>query len=111
RIQAPPFAQVGVMALESLYPESERFSLAMRLNNLLAAPGFEAWMQGAPLDPAKLFFTESGKPRISIMSIAHLPEPERMFFVSMLLNELISWMRAQQGTTSLRAILYMDETF
>ncbi|HEX5765569.1 MAG TPA: hypothetical protein VFY27_08370, partial [Woeseiaceae bacterium] len=89
----------------------ERFALAMRLNNLLAAPGFEAWMHGEVLDPARLFFTESGKPRISIMSIAHLPESERMFFVSMLLNELVSWMRAQQGTTSLRAILYMDEIF
>ena len=110
-IQKPPFEQIGVMALESFYPASERFSLGMRLNNLLAAPGFKAWMQGESLDPAKLFFTGSGKPRISIMSIAHLPESERMFFVSMLLNELISWMRAQQGTTSLRAILYMDEIF
>ena len=110
-IQKPPFEQIGVMALESFYPASERFSLAMRLNNLLAAPGFESWMQGEAMDPAKLFFTERGKPRISIMSIAHLPESERMFFVSMLLNELIGWMRAQQGTTSLRAILYMDEIF
>jgi hypothetical protein len=29
----------------------------------------------------------------------------------MLLNELIGWMRAQPGTSSLRAILYMDEIF
>ena len=34
-----------------------------------------------------------------------------MFFVSMLLNELLGWMRTQSGTTSLRAILYMDEVF
>jgi hypothetical protein len=45
------------------------------------------------------------------MSIAHLDDAQRMFFVSMLLNELIAWMRAQQGTSSLRAILYMDEIF
>jgi hypothetical protein len=110
-IQKPPFDRVGVMSLESFYPAQDRFGLAMRLNNLLAAPGFEAWMQGEALDPAKLFYTGSGKPRISIMSIAHLAEAERMFFVSMLLNELIAWMRTQQGTTSLRALLYMDEIF
>jgi hypothetical protein len=110
-IQKPPFDRVGVMSLESFYAANERFALATRLNNLLAAPGFEAWMQGEALNPAKLLYTESGKPRISIMSIAHLAEAERMFFVSMLLNELIAWMRMQQGTTSLRAVLYMDEIF
>ncbi|MEX2125945.1 MAG: DUF87 domain-containing protein [Woeseia sp.] len=110
-IQKPPFDRVGVMALDSFYPSGDRFTLAMRLNNLLAAPGFEAWMQGDALSAAKLLYTDSGKPRISIMSIAHLAEAERMFFVSMLLNELIAWMRSQQGTTSLRAILYMDEIF
>ena len=38
-------------------------------------------------------------------------DAERMFFVSLLLNEVLGWMRAQSGTTSLRAILYMDEIF
>ncbi len=83
----------------------------MQLNNLLGAPGFEAWMQGEALDAGKLFYTDAGKPRISVMSIAHLPDTERMFFVCMLLNEIIAWMRAQPGTSSLRAILYMDEIF
>lgn len=110
-IQEPPVSQVGVVDLESFYPAKDRFELAMRLNNLLAAPGFDAWMQGEPLDPARLFYTKSGKPRISVLSIAHLDDTQRMFFVSMLLNELIAWMRNQQGTTSLRAILYMDEIF
>ncbi|MEM9403517.1 MAG: DUF87 domain-containing protein [Pseudomonadota bacterium] len=110
-IQAPPIDRVGVMDLESFFPEKKRFELAMQLNNLLAAPGFEAWMEGTPMDAAKLLYTESGKPRVSVMSIAHLDDNERMFFVSMLLNELIAWMRAQPGTSSLRAILYMDEIF
>ena len=110
-IQDPPIKKVGVMNLDSFFPEKDRFSLAMRLNNLLAAPGFEAWMQGTPLNAKNLLYTEEGKPRISIMSIAHLDDAQRMFFVSMLLNELIAWMRAQQGTSSLRAILYMDEIF
>ncbi len=110
-IQNPPISRVGVMNLDSFFPAKERFQLAMRLNNLLAAPGFEAWMQGEPLDAKRLLYTENGKPRISVMSIAHLDDAERMFFVSMLLNELIAWMRAQPGTSSLRAILYMDEIF
>lgn len=110
-IQVPPVSKVGVLDLESFYPSRDRFELAMRLNNLLAAPGFEAWMEGEPLNAQSLLYTAEGKPRTSIMSIAHLDEASRMFFVTMLLNELIAWMRAQQGTSSLRAILYMDEIF
>ena len=110
-IQNPPISRVGVMNLDSFFPAKDRFALAMRLNNLLAAPGFEAWMQGTPLNAKNLLYTADGRPRISVMSIAHLDDAQRMFFVSMLLNELIAWMRAQQGTSSLRAILYMDEIF
>jgi hypothetical protein len=110
-IQAPPVKQVGVMPMDQFFPEKDRFALAMQLNNLLAAPGFEVWMQGAPLDAQGLFYTEDGKPRVSVVSIAHLNDSERMFFVTMLLNEVISWMRRQPGTGSLRAVLYMDEIF
>ena len=110
-IQDPPITKIGVMTIDSFYPAKDRFALAMRLNNLLAAPGFEVWMQGEPLKAKNLLYTKEGKPRISVMSIAHLDDAQRMFFVCMLLNELISWMRAQPGTSSLRAILYMDELF
>ncbi len=110
-IQQPPFERIGVMDLDSFYPGKERFTLAMQLNNLLAAPGFQTWMEGEPLDAGRLLYTPEGKPRISVLSIAHLNDNERMFFVSMLLNSLISWMRAQPGTGSLRAMLYMDEIF
>ena len=110
-IQQQPLHRIGVMDIDSFYPPKERFALAMKLNNLLAAPGFEAWMQGEPLDPARLLHTPEGKPRVSVLSIAHLSDPQRMFFVSMLLNEFISWMRAQPGTGSLRAMIYMDEIF
>ncbi|MFO0968388.1 MAG: DUF87 domain-containing protein [Gemmataceae bacterium] len=111
RLHTPPFERVGVMDLESFFPAKERFAFAMRLNNLLASPGFETWLQGAPLDIAALLFTPQGKPRLSILSIAHLGDKERMFFVTLLLNQVLSWMRAQPGTTSLRALLYMDEIF
>jgi len=111
QIQNPPVTRVGVMDMESFYPSKERFELAMRMNNLLAAPGFAAWMEGEPLDVARLLHTPEGKPRVSIMSIAHLSDAERMFFVSLLLNEVLGWMRSQPGTGSLRALVYMDEIF
>ncbi|CAN5780320.1 ATP-binding protein [soil metagenome] len=109
QVQTPPFDRVGVVDLESFYPARERFALAMRLNGVLAAPGFEAWLEGEPLDPQSLLFTDAGRPRVSIFSIAHLGDAERMFFVSLLLNQVVAWMRRQTGTTSLRAIVYMDE--
>jgi hypothetical protein len=111
QIQTPPMTKVGVMDLDSFFPSKDRFELAMALNNLLAAPGFSSWMEGEPLDIQQILHTADGKPRVSIFSIAHLNDAERMFFVSLLLNQTLGWMRAQSGTTSLRAILYMDEIF
>ena len=111
RIQQPGFDRIGVMDLDSFYPAKDRFALAMRLNNLLAAPGFEAWLSGDSLDVGRLLHSATGKPQVSVMSIAHLSDGERMFFVTLLLNELIRWMRSQPGTGSLRAMLYMDELF
>ena len=108
-IQSPPFQKIGVVDLESFYPAKERFELAMKLNGLLAAPGFGQWLEGAPLDPSTLLYTAEGHPRVSIFSIAHLGDDERMFFVSLLLNQIVAWMRRQTGTTSLRAVVYMDE--
>ena len=110
-IQSPPFDRLGVVELESFFPARERFDLAMRLNNLLASPGASAWTEGDPLDIGSLLYTSAGRPRLSIVSIAHLGDAERMFFVSVLLSEVLAWMRSQPGTTSLRAILYMDEVF
>jgi hypothetical protein len=110
-MQKPPFDKLGVLDLESFYPAKDRFELAMQLNNLLASPGFAAWMEGEPLDIQRLLYTPEGKPRLSILSIAHLSDSERMFFVTILLSEVINWMRSQSGTSSLRALLYMDEVF
>jgi hypothetical protein len=110
-IQKPPISQIGALDLETFYPAKERFELAMTLNNLLASPEFEAWTQGESLDIDHLLYTAEGKPRVSILSISHLDDSQRMFFVSMLLNQLIAWMRGQSGTSSLRAIFYMDEMF
>jgi hypothetical protein len=111
RIQKPPFDRVGVFDLETFYPAGDRLKLAMMMNNLLVSPGFSAWMSGEPLNIQNLLYTPAGKPRHCILSIAHLSDAERMFFVTTVLNEMLAWMRSQPGTSSLRALLYMDEIY
>ncbi|HEU0120100.1 MAG TPA: DUF87 domain-containing protein [Bryobacteraceae bacterium] len=111
QIQKPPVTRIGVLEIEAFFPSKERFELAIALNNLLASPGFESWLEGDPLDIGSLLYTAQGRPRMSIFSISHLSDAERMFFVSLLLNQAVAWMRTQPGTSSLRALLYMDEIF
>jgi len=110
-IQSPPFQTVGIMEVDTFYPAKDRMDLAMTMNNLLASPSFASWMEGEPLNIKSLLHTPEGKPCISILSIAHLNDAERMFFVTILLTEVLAWIRTQSGTSSLRAILCMDEIF
>ena len=110
-VQRPPVQQLGALDLETFYPAKDRQALALAINSLLASPSFAAWTRGDALDAQSLLFTPEGKPRIAIISIAHLSDAERMFVVTLLLNEVIAWMRRQSGTSSLRAIVYMDEIF
>jgi ferritin-like metal-binding protein YciE len=110
-VQKPAFDKVGAFDLETFFPAKDRLKFAMQINNLIASPGFTTWLSGEPLDAQRLLFTADGRPRISIISIAHLNDAERMFIVTLVLNEVIAWMRSQSGTGSLRAILYMDEIF
>lgn len=110
-IQSPPVTKIGVFDVETFFPPNDRFDLAMAFNNILAAPGFASWLAGEPLDVSRMLHTDQGKPRHSIFYIAHLSDAERMFFVTLLLEQLLTWVRQQSGTTSLRALLYFDEVF
>ena len=107
----PPMRKLGVFEIDAFLPPTDRRALAMRLNNLAASPSFAAWSQGPPLDIGALLRTPAGKPRASILYLAHLSEEERQFVVALVISKLISWMRAQSGTTDLRALVYMDEVF
>lgn len=109
--QTPPFSKLGVFDVNTFYPEKDRFNLAMTLNNILAAPAFQVWIEGQPLDIPALLYTAEGKPRHSVFYIAHLSDAERMFFVTLLYSAVEAWMRSQSGTQSLRAILYFDEIY
>lgn len=111
QVQKPPFNKIGALDIDTFFPTKERMNLAINLNGLLASPGFQAWMEGDPLDIDQLLYNKEGKAKLSVISIAHLSDSERMFFVTLLLNELLSWMRKQPGTSSLRALFYMDEIF
>jgi hypothetical protein len=110
-IISPSFDKIGVLPLESFYPQDKRFALATKFNAIIASPTFSAWLQGEALDIQKLLYDENGKAKITIMSIAHLSDEERMFFVTILLNKYIAWMRRQSGTSALKSILYMDEIY
>lgn len=110
-LQNPPFERVGVMHVDDVLPQRARMNVAMRLNNLVASPSFASWLDGDAMDIEKFLYTPEGKPRIAIFSINHLGDAERMFFVTLLLDRVLGWMRAQAGTTSLRALVYMDEVF
>ena len=107
----PPFEKIGVLPLKSFYPQNKRLELAMLLNNILSSPTFESWIKGERLDINSLLYTKDMKPKVSILSIAHLNDNERMFFVTLFLNRYISWMRKQSGSGSLKTILYMDEIY
>ncbi len=109
--QSPPFPKLGVFDVNTFFPEKDRFSLAMLLNNILAAPSFQVWIEGVPLEVPSLLYTPAGKPRHSVFYIAHLSDAERMFFVTLLYAAVETWMRSQTGTTTLRALVYFDEIF
>jgi hypothetical protein len=109
--QMPPFQKLGVFDVNTFFPEKDRFELAMLLNNILAAPAFQTWIEGQPLEIGSLLYTPDGRPRHSVFYIAHLSDEERMFFVTLLFSAIESWMRSQSGTSSLRALVYFDEIF
>ncbi len=110
-IQNPPVRQLGVFDVDTFFPQQDRFGLAMTFNNLVASPSFQYWLNGDPLDIDRLLYNPDGKPRQNIFYIAHLSDEERMFFITLLLENVVTWMRRQTGTTSLRALLYFDEIF
>jgi prefoldin subunit 5 len=110
-VQRPPFPKLGVFDVDTFFPEKDRFALAMELNHIIAAPSFQSWLQGETLDIQSLLYTPDGHPRVSIFYIAHLNDAERMFIVTLLLENMLAWMRTLSGTTSLRALLYFDEVF
>lgn len=111
QIQSPPFEKLGVFPVDEYMSEKKRYNLAMEMNNIIASPSFQSWMQGEPLDIQRLLYQPNGRPKVSVFYIAHLNESERMFITTLILEAMLSWMRTLSGTTSLRALLYIDEMY
>jgi hypothetical protein len=111
QVQKPPFEKLGVFPIDQFMPEKQRAKLAMDLNNIIAAPSFQSWINGQPMDIQSLLYQPNGRPRMAIFYIAHLSEQERMFITTLILENMLGWMRTLSGTTSLRALLYVDEMF
>jgi hypothetical protein len=110
-VQKPPVEKLGVFDTEVFFPEKERMKFALALNAVVASPGFQSWLEGEPLDIGSMLRSPEGRPRHTIVYLAHLPESQRMFFVTLLLEKTLAWVRSQTGTTSLRALLYFDEVY
>ena len=107
--QDPPLDKLGAFSLNDFIPKKERINLAILLNNLLASPSFQSWIEGQPLDIQSMLYTEDGRPRQSIFYLSHLADTERMFFITLLYSAIESWMRKQAGSSELRALIYFDE--
>ena len=110
-IASPPFEKIGLFSLKTFYPQKERMKLAMQLNGVISSISFSSWIEGEALDIQNMLYDEQGNAKVAIFSIAHLNDNERMFFVTILLNAYINWMRKQRGNSNLRNLLYMDEIF
>lgn len=111
RIADPPMRKLGVIDIDQFFPKADRTALMMKLNGLLASPAFAAWSQGVPMDIEKILWDEQGRPTAAVIYLAHLSDEERQMVVSLLLSKMVTWMRTQQGTPNLRALVYMDEVY
>ena len=111
QIADPPMDRIGALPLETAFPRKERQKLMTSLNTLLASPSFEAWRKGEPLDVGRMLGQGGARPRLAVVSTAHLDDGERLFVTALLLDKVKTWMRRQGGTTALRALVYMDEIF
>jgi len=108
----PPFAYLGIMEVDEVMPPQARGKLAAKLNNYIAAPGFQSWREGIDINIDRLFAAPDGKTPVVIFSVAHLVDDnERAFGISMFLEEMVSWMRKQPGTNDLKSCLILDEMY
>jgi DNA-directed RNA polymerase specialized sigma24 family protein len=110
-VVSPPFKKVGMLQLKTFYEQNQRMKLAMTLNGIISSVSFSSWIEGEDLDIQNMLYDENGKAKVAIFSISHLDENQRMFFVTILLNAYINWMRKQKGSNTLKSLLYMDEIF
>jgi hypothetical protein len=111
RIQDPPMRKLGVIELDTFFPRDDRIALMMRLNGLIASPSFAAWGQGPSIDIESMLWNSDGSANAAVVYLAHLSDEERQMVVTRILSKLVGWMRGQAGSSTLRALVYMDEVY
>ena len=110
-IQSPAVTRIGVLDLEAFYPAKDRFELAMSLNNLLASPGFRvlARRRAAGHRQASLHTRGKASDRCAVHCASQRIGADVLRYAHAQRGAELD--ARQSGTTSLRAILYMDEIF
>lgn len=110
-IVAPPFESIGALPVNSFMSKKARNDLAASLNNLLAAPSFASWRQGATLDVASWMQPLDGRTPATIVSVAHLDDDERALVLGVVLEEVLTWVRGLPGSQHLKALIVFDEVY
>jgi len=108
QIVEPPCEWIGVQDIDDYMSLRKRRNLASKLNTLLASPRFACWLRGEPINIESMLY-QNGEPRVAIVSLAHLSESERQFFITLLLSEYLAYMRTLPGSDTLKAALVIDE--
>ncbi len=110
-IQDPPFSRIGELPVEQFIDaENRRNRLMNKVNGLISGPDAQ-WFEGTPLS-IDLLLPGEEDPRVplSIINLSDVIEFEdRSFVVAQVANTIYNWMRTQQGTTSPRLLLFVDE--
>lgn len=101
-----------------------RRELAADLNALLASLQFQAWRSGPTLDVARWMEPLVTAPAagsangalsvrtpVTIVSVAHLDDDERVLVLGVILEEVLTWVRSLQGSQRLRALIVFDELY
>jgi hypothetical protein len=110
-LSAPPLERIGALSVDEFLSPKERAALATDLNALIASPTFASWRKGAPLDVGEWMRFPDDRVPVTIVSVAHLEDEERMLVLGLVLEQTLAWVRGLSGTTDLRALILFDEVF
>jgi hypothetical protein len=110
-ILEPPIETIGALPIETFMPVRLRADLAADLNTLIASPSLLGWRRGPELDVARWMAPVEGKTPATIVSVAHLDDEERTLVLGVLLEEILTWVRRQRGTSRLKALIVFDEVY
>jgi hypothetical protein len=105
----PPCESIGALSVEDFIGLRQRRELAADLNTLIASPSFQAWRQGQDLDVAKWMEPVEGKTPVTVISVAHLDDEERMLVLGVIFEEALTWVRSLPGSSRLRGLIVLDE--